>query len=126
MCRHRKTEFGNPHGEPTADIKAFIERIETVDPNAEDLSSDNTNESWGHYQFTGSHLTCSVLSSWNDVGGIPIACRLIAAAIKTCKVARHLCFKRNIKSTSYLSDIYLSRISGTFWQLWIDAMPVSN
>jgi len=107
-------------------IKLFIEQIENADPNAEDLSIDDTNKGWGHCQFTASNLTfSSVLVSWDDLGGVGIACQLIVAVIKTCKVARHLCSKCSIKPTAYLSDIYLSQVIETLWQLWIKTRQVS-
>jgi hypothetical protein len=100
-------------------MRAFLERIETADPNSPDLSDDDNNESWGHYQFTSGQMTCSsVLTSWSSVGGTKGACRLIAAAIKTCKVARHICFSRAIEPTSYLSDVYLELVVGSLWSLW--------
>jgi hypothetical protein len=49
------------------------------------------------------------------------ACNLIAAALKTCKVARHLCFEHNITTTSYLSDIYLENVVSKLWDLWKSA-----
>jgi len=77
----------NWHHKPAMNIKLFIEQIENADPNAEDLSIDDTNEGWGHCQFTASNLTfSSVLVSWDDLGGVGIACQLIVAVIKTCKV----------------------------------------
>jgi hypothetical protein len=38
------------------------------------------------------------------------ACRLIAAALKTSKVARFVCSERNISATSYLADAYLNEL----------------
>ena len=104
---------------PSDDVLAFIGRIEGADPNSPAISEDDTNESWGHYQYTASALTCTtVLTSWDSIGNIDTACRLIAAAIKTCKVARHLCFARHISPASYLSDIYLQNIVELLLQLW--------
>jgi hypothetical protein len=104
---------------PSDDVLTFIARIEQANHNSPDISEDDTNESWGHYQYTASALMhTTVLKSWDSVGNINTACRLIAAAIKTCKVARYLCFARHISPTSYLSNIYLQKIVELLSQLW--------
>src|ERR1700722_8795229 len=109
-------------GEPSADVVAFLDRIKNADPNSPQFTEDNTNGSWGHYQFTGGNMTCtSVLTSWTSIGNTNIACQLIAAAIKTCKVARHLCFEHEVESHSYLGDIYLANVINILWRLWSEA-----
>jgi hypothetical protein len=110
-----------PCGQPSDDMVAFLDRIENTDPNSPDISDDDKNAAWGHYQFTASSLTCrSVLSSWSSVGNVNFACRLIAAAIKTSRVARHICHLNQLKPTSFLSDIYLSNIIELLWELCKD------
>jgi len=104
---------------PSDDVLTFLDRIERADPNSPDISEDDTNESWGHYQYTAAGLTyTAVLTSWESIGNIDTACRLIAAAIKTCKVARHLCFAQHLSPTSYLSEIYMNNIVELLLQLW--------
>lgn len=106
-------------GKPSDDFVAFLARIKNLDPSEPGLSEDDLDASWGHYQFTGGRLTCSaVLTTWDAVGGCESACDLIAAALKTCKVARHLCFERKIEATSYLSDVYLEHVVSILWDLW--------
>jgi hypothetical protein len=103
--------------EPSANVAAFLERIETADPNAPDISEDDTNSCWGHYQFTAANIRCStVLTSWDEVG-TTTARKLIAAALKTCKVARLICFKHSIEPASYLSDAYLENLVELLWTL---------
>ena len=100
----------------------FIARIENADPTAPDISEDDHGSSWGHLQFTGGSMTVtSVLTTWGCVGNTETACRLIAAAIKTCKVARHICFEQNVTTSSYLSDAYLQNSIEVLWKLWNDA-----
>ena len=68
----------------------------------------------------------SVLKSWESAGNTETACRLIAAAVKTCKVARHVCFQQKAGlGTSYLSDAYLQNVIEVLWTLWKDAGGVS-
>jgi hypothetical protein len=109
-------------GKSSDDFTTFLERIKNANLNDPNLSEDNLNASWGHYQFTAGRLTCTtVLTSWDVVGGCSNACDLIAAALKTCKVARHLCFERVVEVTSYLSDIYLENVVSKLWDLWKSA-----
>lgn len=117
-------EFGG--GSPSNDVAAFITRIEEADPNSASLSEDDMGVSWGHYQFSAGALTCSsVLKSWASVGNNMTACRLIAAAVKTCKVARHVCGQQSILPTSYLADSYLERVIDLLWAAWDKAGGVS-
>jgi hypothetical protein len=118
-------EFGG--GNPSDNVLNFLTRIDTADPNSGDFSEDDTNASWGHSQFIAGNLTwSSVLTSWSDVGSCSIASRLLAAVIKACKVSRHLCFERQIATSSYLSDIYLEQTVEALWKLWREAGGVSQ
>lgn len=109
-------------GDPSPTALQLIERIESADPNAPDVDEDNTNLGWGHMQFTAGNLTCrSVLRTWEDIGNVKMAYRLLAATVKTCLVARHLCFTNNINASespsSYLSDSYLREVVEILWNL---------
>jgi hypothetical protein len=53
-----------------------------------------------------------------------LACRLIATVIKTCKVARHLCFVKHIDTSAFLSDVYLENIINLLWTSWKDAVGI--
>lgn len=106
-------------GPPSDSVTTFLSRIDNADPNSSEYSEDDSNLCWGHSQFTSGGLTCSsVLTSWHDVGSVKMACKLIAAALRTCKVARHVCSYRGIKSGSYLSDAYLQNMIEKLWNLW--------
>ena len=110
-----------PCGQPSDDMVAFLDRIENANANSPDISDDDNDASWGHFQFTAASLTCKfILSSWSNVGSVSFACRLIAAAIKTSRVAWHLCHSKQLKPTSFLSDIYLSNIVELLWELCKD------
>lgn len=62
----------------------------------------------------------SVIRSWDCVGTTTIACKLIAAGIKTCRVARHICFEQNINTLSYLADVYLSNLIDQLADVWAE------
>jgi hypothetical protein len=99
-------------GPPSLDVIRFIERVESADPNDPNLSEDDTNAGWGHAQFSG---YSTIITDWKSIG-IDTACRLLAAAIKTCQVARHICNERNITATNYLSDAYLTNVVELLWE----------
>lgn len=111
---------------PPATVR-FIERIESANPHAPDIDEDDTNFGWGHLQFTAGGITLrSVFKTWSDVGNIPTAYRLLAASLKTCLVARHLCVTNKISvqsefsmttSSSYLSDVYFQQVVEILWDM---------
>jgi len=110
-------------------VKHFIDGIESADPLSSDFDEDDLGVSWGHRQFQGWNAT---ISSWEAIGSPQGACRLIAAILKTCRVARELCRdleainKAEGKTTSYLSDMYLEQITEHLWDLWIVAGGVRS
>ncbi|KAF8234117.1 hypothetical protein L208DRAFT_1077691, partial [Tricholoma matsutake] len=93
--------------------------VKNANPYVADLLEDDSGPSWGHSQFTSGNMTLtSVLQSWESIGSTKTACHLIAASIKICKVARHICFEQKITTGSYLSDAYLQNLIEVLWTLW--------
>lgn len=109
----------NLKSDPPSTTVQFIERIENANPNAPGIEEDDTNIGWGHWQFTAGGMTCqSILKTWSDIGNVTTAYRLLAASLKTCLVARHLCFTNNISARSlYLSDVYLEQVVEILWNM---------
>ncbi|KAF8801426.1 hypothetical protein BYT27DRAFT_7115014 [Phlegmacium glaucopus] len=96
---------------PSDNVATFLNRIEAVDPNSSEIEEDDSNQCWGHWQFTAGGLTITnVIRDWACVGGVNMACKLLAATIRTCKVAHHICLEQNITSSSFLSDVYLNNM----------------
>ena len=108
-------------GAPSDEVVAFLQHAEHADPNSPDISEDDNNASWGHCQLSG---WATLFASWHNIGSIGIACRLIATVIKTCKVARHLCFVKHIDTSAFLSDVYLENIINLLWTSWKDAVGI--
>lgn len=104
---------------PSAQLQDLLTQIETADPANPLFSEDDIDAQWGHYQFRHGldNFTYSDVT-WNNVGSIDIACRLLAACIKTCKVARFLCFEKNITASGYVADHYLQTIVENLWKDW--------
>ena len=95
-------------GEPSPDFAGLITRIEDANPNDPQISEDDNNVGWGHHQFRASGSFSDIITSWEAVGSVASACRLLAAIIKTCLVARHICVRRGVKvGSGYVSDSYL-------------------
>jgi hypothetical protein len=88
----------------------------TPSSNSPDYSEDDTNAQWGHKQLSGTWK--GILTDWDAVGCCDIATRLLAALLKTCRVARYICSERRIRATSYLADMYLDQIIDHLWELW--------
>jgi len=107
---------------PSDNVTAFLNRIEAADPNSSEIEEDDSNASWGHWQFTAGGLTITtVIQDWTCVGDVDMACKLLAAAIRTCKVARHICLERDITSHSFLSDAYLNNMVEQLCKSWTAA-----
>lgn len=105
--------------EPSKDIVALLDRVDSADPDSEDVDEDNSNENWGHAQFTGGGLTIrSALMDWEAVGNTSTAFKLIAAAARTCKVARALCAARGQSPRAYLADNYFELLLEQLQHCW--------
>ena len=80
-------------------------------------------QGWGHYQFTAGGLSpATVLTSWQEVGSIDTAFKLVAAAIKTCREAQLMCENAGApKTTGFLSDDYLELMLKHLKKCWVDA-----
>jgi len=97
----------------------LIKEIEGADPNDE-LDEDENGLNWGHRIF--SHRLGNL--SWQDIGSTVVACRLIAAVVKTCNQARQVCAKLGIRG-SYISDSYLDRVIDILREKWDEEGSVS-
>lgn len=65
------------------------------------------------------------LRNWSDIGDVEFARKIIAATIRTGKVARQLCGAKKIQVKSYLADCYLENVVGAIWNAWKTAGGVS-
>ncbi|KAF8261816.1 hypothetical protein EI94DRAFT_1705236 [Lactarius quietus] len=76
-------------GEPSDEVKALLKCIQYADPNSPDINEDNRGQSWGHYQFMAGGLSpSSSLTTWQKIGSINTALKLVVAALKTCQDAQ--------------------------------------
>ncbi|TEB24830.1 hypothetical protein FA13DRAFT_1906038 [Coprinellus micaceus] len=104
--------------DPSADTLAYLKQLEDADPNMPDLSEDDDNEAWGHYQYRANGLTPAlVLKDWTTIGNTTIAYRLLAASIRTSRVARYLVNVRKRKAQQYTSDAYIDIIVSKLWEI---------
>jgi hypothetical protein len=113
--------------EPSDDVVALLDRLNTADPDALGVDDDDSNENWGHAQFTAGSLSIrSALVDWEAVGSTSTAFKLIAAAIRTCKVARALCAARGRSAKAYLADNYLEQLFEHLQRCWKGAQVSVN
>jgi hypothetical protein len=110
-------------GEASANVLALLERVELADLSSPDIDEDNMGQGWGHYQYTAGKLSPdSSLTSWQEIGSIAIAFKLVAAALKTCWDARTMCTKAGLPNTSgFISDNYLEIILNRLENCWVGA-----
>ncbi|KAF8262065.1 hypothetical protein EI94DRAFT_1809356 [Lactarius quietus] len=86
----------------------------------QDINEDNRGQSWGHYQFTAGGLSpSSSLTTWQKIGNVNTALKLVAAALKTCQDVRAMCANAGAPKTSgFISDIYLEQILDCLEKCW--------
>ncbi|KAF8262085.1 hypothetical protein EI94DRAFT_1744446 [Lactarius quietus] len=110
-------------GKPSDSVTTLLERVQSTDPSSPDIDEDNVSQSWGHYQFTAGGLSpLSSLTSWQNIGNVATAFKLVAAAIKTCQDAHLMCAKAGTpKTTRFISDVYLEKICECLKKFWVDA-----
>lgn len=113
-----------PDRPPSTNFTEFLSRLENAQPCVETYTEDDMGQGWGHVQYNGGNLKCStVLDSWDSVGSPQNACQLIAAGIKTCRTARHLCQDQD-PQPSYLADAYLQEAIELMWKHYQEAIKV--
>ncbi|KAM6496548.1 hypothetical protein JOM56_007021 [Amanita muscaria] len=118
--------FGN--NEMSEDVKGFLCRLETADPNDPSIDDDEKGLAWGHCQFTANPVPWrSVFASWGSIGKPANACLVIAAAMRTCSVARHVYYQGSEASeASFTADMYLQELTELILEVWISADGVCN
>jgi hypothetical protein len=76
-------------GETSSNILALLERVQLADPSSPNIDEDNLGQSWGHYQVTAGGLTLlTLLTSWQEIGSVATAFKLVAAPLKTVRMCR--------------------------------------
>ncbi|KAN0133528.1 hypothetical protein V8E53_008696 [Lactarius tabidus] len=109
-------------GKTSENVTTLLEHLQSADPGLLDLDEDNTGEGQGHYQFMAGGISpSSVLTSWQDVGSVATAFKLVAAAIKTCQEAQLICKNAGILPKGFISDAYLEKTLEFLEKCWVDA-----
>ena len=110
-------------GNPSEKVVILLDRLQFADPGSPDIDEDNSCQSWGHDQFTAGGITpTSSLTTWQDVGNVTTAFKLVAAALKICQEARLMCTNVGAsKSDGFISDIYLKQVLDNIEECWIKA-----
>ncbi|KAH9047750.1 hypothetical protein EDB84DRAFT_1614692 [Lactarius hengduanensis] len=92
LLRSMNAQSSFKQSEPSEQVTTLLDRVQFADPSSPDIDEDNACQGWGHEQFTAGGVTLSSsLTSWQEVGNVATALKLVAAAIKTCQEARLMC-----------------------------------
>ena len=124
LLRSMNAQWSFKQGKTSENVTTLLERVRSADPtNSQDMDEDDKGVGWGHYQFTGGNVTVSSsLTSWQDVGSVSTAFKLVAAAVKTCLEARMMCTNAGTpEATGFISDIYLENILEGLEKCWVGA-----
>ncbi|KAH9077347.1 hypothetical protein EDB83DRAFT_2311863 [Lactarius deliciosus] len=123
LIRSMNAQASFKQGKPSINVTALLERVQFADPGSPDIDEDNTCQSWGHDLFTAGGISpSSSLTTWEDVGSVATAFKLVAAALKTCQEARLMCVNaRTPKIDGFISDIYLEKILECLEKCWVGA-----
>jgi hypothetical protein len=110
-------------GETSEKVTTLLERIQFADPGSPDINEDDKGLGWGHAQFTGGDLTLlSTLTTWQDVGSVATAFKLVAATLKTCQEARLMCMNAGMpKTLGFIGDVYLEQTLEHLENCWVGA-----
>ncbi|KAH9077679.1 hypothetical protein EDB83DRAFT_2311388 [Lactarius deliciosus] len=123
LIRSMNAQASFKQGKPSINVTALLEQVQFADPGSPDIDEDNTCQSWGHDLFTAGGISpSSSLTTWEDVGSVATAFKLVAAALKTCQEARLMCVNAGTpKIDGFISDIYLEKILECLEKCWVGA-----
>jgi hypothetical protein len=77
-------------GETPQNIIKLLEHIQCADPDLPDFDEDNLGAIWGHQFMRGGLTLSSSLTTWQDVGSVVTAFKLVVATLKTCQEAQRI------------------------------------
>ena len=115
-------------GPPSENVTTLLNNLQYADPSSPDINEDNPCQSWGHDQFTAGGISpSSSLSTWQDIGNVTTAFKLVAAALKTCQKARLMCVNAGVlKMSNFVSDVYLEQVLERLEKCWVDAGGITE
>ena len=115
-------------GTPSEQVTTLLNNVQYADPTSPDISEDNQYQSWGHDQFTAGGISpSSSLTTWQDIGNVTTAFKLVAAALKTCQEVQLMCTNAGVPKTSgFISDVYLEQVLEWLEKCWVDAGGVTE
>ncbi|KAH9011260.1 hypothetical protein EDB85DRAFT_2160198 [Lactarius pseudohatsudake] len=123
LIRSMNVQILFKQGKSSNNVTTLLERVQFADPGSPDIDEDNMCLSWGHDLFTAGGISpSSSLTTWEDVGSVATAFKLVAAALKTCQEARLMCTNAGTPKTSgFISDVYLEKILECLEGCWVGA-----
>ncbi|KAI9430019.1 hypothetical protein H4582DRAFT_2064265 [Lactarius indigo] len=89
LIRSMNAQMSFKQGKASDNIMTLLEQVQFADPGSPDIDKDNMCLSWGHDLFTAGGVSLSSsLTTWENVGSVATAFKLVAAALKMCQEAR--------------------------------------
>ena len=80
-------------GETSKNVSTLLARLQSADPGSPDIDEDNACQGWGHDLLMAGGLSPSnSLTSWQEVGSVATALKLMAASLKICQEAWMICW----------------------------------
>ena len=115
-------------GPTSENVATLLAHLQYADPGAPDIDEDNSCLGWGHDLFTAGGITpTSCLTSWQNVGSVDTALKLVAAALKTCQEAHMMYMNAKVPKTNrFVSNIYLQQTLEYLEKCWVGAGGVCN
>ena len=109
-------------GKAPEKVVMLLKHLQFADPGLPDIDKDNSCQSWGHYQFTASFITStSSLTTWQDIGDVTTAFKLVAASLKICKEVQLMCANAGAANTmGFISDDYLKQTLDAIKKCWVN------
>ncbi|KAI9439804.1 hypothetical protein H4582DRAFT_2056505 [Lactarius indigo] len=123
LVRSMNAQMLFKQGKSSHNVTTLLKQVQFADPGSPDIDEDNTCLSWGHDLFTAGGISpSSSLTTWEDVGSVATAFKLVAAALKTCREARLMCTNTGTPQTGgFISDVYLEKILECLENCWVGA-----
>ncbi|KAH8995850.1 hypothetical protein EDB86DRAFT_3077415 [Lactarius hatsudake] len=123
LIRSMNVQLLFKQGKSSHNVSTLLERLQFADPGSPDIDEDNTCLSWGHDLFTAGGISpSSSLTTWEDVGSVATAFKLVAAALKTCREVQLMCTNAGTPQTGgFINNIYLEKILECLENCWVRA-----
>ncbi|KAF8259352.1 hypothetical protein EI94DRAFT_1707172 [Lactarius quietus] len=119
LIRSMNVQPSFKQGNASQNVTTLLKHVQSADLASLDFDEDDKGKGWGHYQFTAGGITLSSsLTTWQEVGSVATAFKLVAAALKTCQEVWQMCKSDEMPMSGFISDIYLKNTLECLERCW--------